>query len=354
MKKLIALVLCLLMVAAMFAGCASQTASTQTPADTAASTTDTEAAADTAAPANTANSDVRLSLGTSSLGGNFFTMGAAMAAVFMDDYGYSVTAQATNGSGANIVSVLDKELDLGMAQANSIASAAEGSGQFEGNQIAADSGVCTLFNWNSTPVHILVRRSLGVDNIEDLAKLSGLKVECMNPGDGFEDMAKKFTETFGFTNPSFEYSGSRVQLASRLKNGEIDVTFDGTGLGSSWMADVIGDGSDFMLLNLTEEQTALLCGKYSEMTTLTIPAGTYGGVDEDVHTVGFWTTLLCNADLDEEVAYNLTKSVYENKEALVKAHAFFTDLDPQNIVDATIYPLHPGAERYYKEIGVLN
>ena len=348
MKKLIALVLCLLMVAAMFAGCASQTASTQTPADTAASTTDT------AAPANTANSNVRLSLGTSSLGGNFFTMGAAMAAVFMDDYGYAVTAQATNGSGSNIVSVLDKELDLGMAQANSIASAAEGSGQFAGNQIAADSGVCTLFNWNSTPVHILVRRSLGVDNIEDLAKLSGLKVECMNPGDGFEDMAKKFTETFGFTDPSFEYSGSRVQLDSRLKNGEIDVTFDGTGLGSSWMADVIGDGSDFMLLNLTDEQTALLCGKYSEMTTLTIPAGTYGGVDEDVHTVGFWTTLLCNADLDEEVAYNLTKSVYENKEALVKAHAFFADLDPQNIVDATIYPLHPGAERYYKEIGVLN
>lgn len=357
MKKLIALVLCLLMVTAMFAGCAKQAATTETPADTSA-TTDAAAAdtagAETPASTNTTNSDVRLSLGTSSLGGNFFTMGAAMAAVFMDDYGYSVTAQATNGSGANIVSVLDKELDLGMAQANSIASAAEGTGQFEGNQIAADSGVCTLFNWNSTPVHILVRRSLGVDNLEDLAKLSGLKVECMNPGDGFEDMAKKFTETFGFTNPSFEYSGSRVQLASRLKNGEIDVTFDGTGLGSSWMADVIGDGSDFMLLSLTDEQTDLLCGKYSEMTKLTIPAVTYGGVDEDVHTVGFWTTLLCNADLDEEVAYNLTKSVYENKDALVKAHAFFADLDPQNVVDSVIYPLHPGAERYYKEVGVLN
>ena len=160
MKKLIALVLCLLMVTAMFAGCAKQAATTETPADTSA-TTDTAAAdtaeAETPASTNTTNSDVRLSLGTSSLGGNFFTMGAAMAAVFMDDYGYSVTAQATNGSGANIVSVLDKELDLGMAQANSIASAAEGTGQFEGNQIATDSGVCTLFNC-SHPCPPLPRR----------------------------------------------------------------------------------------------------------------------------------------------------------------------------------------------------
>jgi len=346
MKKLIALTLSLLLMLTMLTACAGQDASSAPQT--------TETSADAAQTAAAPASDVRLSLGTSSLGGNFFTMGAAMAAVFMDDYGYSVTAQATNGSGSNIVSVLDKELDLGMAQANSIASAAEGTGQFAGNQIAPDSGVCTLFNWNSTPVHILVRRALGVDNIEDLAALSGLKVECMNPGDGFEDMAKKFTETFSFNNPSFEYSGSRVQLASRLKNGEIDVTFDGTGLGSSWMSDVVGDGSDFVILSLTDEQIELLCSKYSELTPLTIPAGTYGGVEEDVKTVGFWTTLLCNADMDEEVAYNLTKSVYANKEALVKAHAFFTDLDPQNIVDATIYPLHPGAERYYKEIGVLN
>lgn len=346
MKKLIALTLSLLLMLTMLTACAGQDASSAPQT--------TETSADAAQTAAAPASDVRLSLGTSSLGGNFFTMGAAMAAVFMDDYGYSVTAQATNGSGSNIVSVLDKELDLGMAQANSIASAAEGTGQFAGNQIAPDSGVCTLFNWNSTQVHILVRRALGVDNIEDLAALSGLKVECMNPGDGFEDMAKKFTETFSFNNPSFEYSGSRVQLASRLKNGEIDVTFDGTGLGSSWMSDVVGDGSDFVILSLTGEQIELLCSKYSELTPLTIPAGTYGGVEEDVKTVGFWTTLLCNADMDEEVAYNLTKSVYANKEALVKAHAFFTDLDPQNIVDATIYPLHPGAERYYKEIGVLN
>lgn len=343
MKKTISMILCLVLALSLFTACGNQT-----------SQNTSEQSSDTSDSAATNASDVRLSLGTSSLGGNFFTMGAAMAAVFMDDYGYSVTAQATNGSGSNIVSILDKELDLGMAQANSIASAAEGTGQFSGNQIPTDSGVCTLFNWNSTPVHILVRRALGVDNIEDLASLSGLKVECMNPGDGFEDMAKKFTETFNFDNPSFEYSGSRVQLASRLKNGEIDVTFDGTGLGSSWMADVIGDGSDFILLSLTDEQIELLCSKYSELTPQTIPADTYDGIATEAKTVGFWTTLLCSSDLDEEVAYNLTKSVYANKDVLVKAHAFFSDLDPQNIVDATIYPLHPGAERYYKEIGVLS
>ena len=66
-----------------------------------------------------------------------------------------------------------------------------------------------------------------------------------------------------------------------------------------------------------------------------------------------WTTVFCRDDLDEYTAYALCKAMFENKEELVKAHSFFGDLAPENIVDSCIAPLHPGAEKYYKEVGVL-
>ena len=86
---------------------------------------------------------------------------------------------------------------------------------------------------------------------------------------------------------------------------------------------------------------------------MVIPAGTYSGQDEDVVTVGLWTTVFCNASLDDDTAYDIVKSIMESKESLVKAHSFFGDLAPENVVDSCLAPLHPGAEKYYKEVGVL-
>lgn len=292
---------------------------------------------------------VDLSIGTSSLGGNFFTMGAAMASVIEDATGYHVTAQATNGSAYNVSAVSEKELDLGMSQASVIASAVAGEEQFSDGAV---TNIRTLFNYNSTPVHILVRKGFGAT---DVSQLAGARVECMTPGDGIESSALKFLPLFGvpINSVKLEYSGNRTQSASRLKTGQIDAIFDATGLGAAWMVDVIGNGNNFMLISLTDNQIKVLSDAYTEMAKLIIPAGTYVGQDKDVQTVGYWTTIYGNADMDDEVAYNITKSIIENKDALVAAHSFFRDLAPENVVDAVIAPLHPGAEKYYREINTL-
>ena len=293
--------------------------------------------------------EVRLSIGTASLGGNYFTMGATMASVIMDSNGYFVTAQATNGSAYNVGAVSDGELDIGMSQASVVASAVAGTDQFEGEPMTS---LRTLINYNSTPVHIMVRKAFGAT---DVSQLKGARVECISPGDGVESSALKFLPLLGVPveDVTLEYSGNRTQSSSRFKTGAVDVIFDATGVGAAWMADIIGDGSDFELIQLTPEQIKILCDAYSEMSELIIPAGTYGGQDEDVHAVGYWTTVYCREDMDEEIAYNIVKCLYDNKESLVKGHSFFKDLAPENVVGATIAPLHPGAEKYYKEIGVL-
>ncbi len=297
-----------------------------------------------------ADTPIGLSMGTASLGGNFFTMGASMAAVIIDQLGYKAVAQATGGSTYNVEAVHNKELDIALTQATAVASAVAGTDMFAGNAI---DDVTTLINYNATPIHILVNKKLGANDITDL---EGANVECIAPGDGIELSTKKILPLLGvpIEKVNLEYSGNRVQASSRLKTGQVDVIFDATGKGAAWIADIYDGGKDFELLSLTEEQMQILVEEFPEYSKMTIPAGTYSGQTEDAVTVGNWTTLIAHRDMDEEVAYNITKAIIENKESLIKAHSFFTDLAPENIIDSCIAPLHPGAERYYNEIGVLS
>lgn len=335
MKKIVAMLLALMMVLSLAACGGNQTA----PADPGNS--------DSTPPASA--SGRTLSLGTASLGGNFFTLGAAMASVIMDNTGVAVTAQATSGSVYNVGAVNDGEMDIGMAQASAIASGVNGTDTYEGTPT---EDIYTLLNFNATPIHILVNKSLDASSITDL---KGATLECLTPGDGVELATMKLLPLLGVSldDVTLEYSGSRVQATSSMKTGKVDAILDATGLGAAWIADIYGDGSNWDLLSLSEDEIATICEASPEYSRMVIPAGTYNGQTDDTVTVGLWTTVFCNASMDDDTAYGIVKSIMENKESLVKAHSFFGDLAPENVVNACVAPLHPGAEKYYKEIGVL-
>jgi TRAP transporter TAXI family solute receptor len=297
----------------------------------------------------TALAAANFSIGTASLGGNFFTMGAVIAETIINKTEYQATAQATGGSAINVDLVSNGEIDMAICQASAVSAGVRGIEQYAGAPV---KNIRTLVNWNATPIHIMARRSIGAANITDLISS---RIECITPGDGIEITTKMIINTIGmsFDDAKIEHSGNRVQSASRFKTGGVDVIFDGTGINAACITDIIGDGTTFELLSLTEEQIAKILASAPEMRKMVIPAGTYKGQDKEVVTVGNWTTLIAHESMEENVAYNITKSIIENKEDLVKGHNFFKDLFPQNIVDACDAPLHPGAEKYYKEIGVI-
>jgi TRAP transporter TAXI family solute receptor len=288
---------------------------------------------------------VNLSIGTASLGGNFFTMGAVIAEVIINKTEYRAVAQATGGSAVNVDMVNDKEIDMAICQASAISAAVRGIEQYANAPV---KDICTLVNWNATPIHIMARRSIGATNVTDLINN---RIECITPGDGIEITTKMILKAVGmsFDDSKIEYSGNRVQSASRFKTTGVDAIFDGTGIGAAWITDIIGNGSNFELLSLTEEQIEKIAASAPEMRKMVIPAGTYAGQDKDVITVGNWTTLISHKSMDDDVVYNITKTICENKEDLVQGHNFFRDLDIENIIDACIAPLHPGARRYYQE-----
>lgn len=305
--------------------------------------------AQASAPQESTKDPEFIRIGTASLGGNYFPMGAAIGTIFEKDIqGIKPNAQATGGSAFNMTSVQNGELEMGIMQGPSVAAGVNGIGQFEG---AKTDKVRTMLNYNATPQHILVRANLNVNSIKDL---KGLKLEMIAAGDGVEISSKNLLETFGISWDQIkpQYSGNRVQAASRLKTGEVDGIIDATGIGSSWLIDVIGD-EKFKLISLTDDEIQQISSKYKEFSKIKIPAGSYNGQDEDVYTVSSWTVLAVSESLSDDLVYKMTKALFDNKSLLVEKHKYFSDLAPENINGAIIAPLHPGAERYYKEIGIL-
>jgi hypothetical protein len=212
--------------------------------------------------------------------------------------------------------------------------------------------VRTLGNYNATPQHVVVRAGLTVNSLADL---KGKRLEMLAAGDGVEVVSKKMLEAVGiaWSEVKSEYSGNRVQAASRLKTGQVDAIIDGTGIGGAWMTDLVGDGSRFKFLGLTDGEIQKITGAYPEFAPMTIPAGSYKGQPQALKTVGNWTVMVVRGDLSDGLVYQLTKHILENQPFLKDRHKYFADLRAENIVNAVIAPLHPGAERYYKEKNIL-
>lgn len=285
-----------------------------------------------------------LRIGTASLGGNYFPMGAALGVLIEENIpGVKATPQATGGSSFNLVAMEEGEQELALCQGPAVAQAVVSG---------ASTKARTIVNYNSTPQHILVRKEA---NIESVTDFKGKRIEVIAAGDGIETATKLFMETLGIGWDNIEpvYSGNRVQASSAFKTGRVDAIIDATGVGASWIGDIMGDGSKFKLISLSEEEIAKITAAHKEFSVAKIPANSYRGQTGEVRTVGNWVVVVAHQDLGDDLVYNITKQILENRDFLKGRHNYFKDLAPENIVGAVIAPLHSGAEKYYREIGVL-
>ena len=286
-----------------------------------------------------------LRIGTASLGGNFFPMGAAIGTVINDKVpgDFKATAQASSGSSYNMTAIEEGEQELAICQGPAVTDAvADGK----------TPSVRTIGNYNATPQHILVRNDA---NIKSVADLKGKRLEMIGAGDGVEVSTRKMLTAFGiqWEDIKAEYSGNRVQAASRLKTGGVDAIIDATGIGSAWITDIMGDGSKFSLLSLTDSDIEKILDANKEFSRMPIHANAYRGQEQDVAAVGVWTVIVVTNKLSTDLVYNMTKAIFDNAQFLKERHNYFKDLAPENIKGAISAPLHPGAEKYYKEKGIL-
>lgn len=287
-----------------------------------------------------------LSMGTAPPGGAFFVVGGALAEVFNEAVqGSSMTAEATSGSQENIRRLASGELDFALSNAAITYFAVRGTEGWD--QAYPMRAVMTL----APNVAMFVAPAASA--IESVPDLVGNRVSVGPAGAGFEYFVRPLLAAHGVTYDDFS-------PVNATQSGAVDLLTDGS-VAASFLGGAVPTASitqasatlDIRLVPFDPGAIEQLTTEYLFFRRATIPAGTYRGVDEDFNGLDVGSMhFITSADTDEELVYQVTKALYENREAVVERHAAGRAINPNNVVRDTGTEFHPGAIRYYQEIGI--
>jgi len=286
-----------------------------------------------------------ITLGTGGTAGTYFPIGGGMAEL-VNKYVPNVeaTAEVTGASSENARLLDSNEIQFAQANASAAYLAYYGEGIFE-----KKLNILVCFNMHPSFIQFVTPRDSGINSIEDF---KGKRVCVGPPGGTTYVSAYDIINTAGLTEKDFEPSYlSFAEGVTAMKDGLIDVLTVSSSVPNPAIMD-ISTTRDVILIpvekavadDLTERKPYYLPGK--------IEAGSYKGVDQDVPCIIVWNVVICNADLDEDLVYKCTKVWYENTDYLLKVHPIIKYMTLEVATEVPI-PMHPGAEKYFKEIGVI-
>ncbi len=262
-------------------------------------------------------------------------------------HGIRCSAPSTGGSTYNIGQISEGELDFGVAQSDWQYHAVNGS---KPDKVKPYDKLRALFSVHPEPFHIIVGADSGISGWGDLA---GKRVNIGNPGSGQRGTMEVLMEAHSTGTGDFAQATelTSTEQSKALCDGKIDAYGYTVGVPNAGVA-VATDGCSAKIINLASDVEKGLVDQFPYYAFATIPAGTYKTTDADVTTFGVMATFVTSADQDEEVVYELVRAVFENIDDFRSLHPAFANLDPAKMIkDGLSAPLHPGAERYYKEQG---
>ena len=285
-----------------------------------------------------------LSLGTAPPGGAFFVVGGALAEV-LDEAGMRVTAEATKGSGENIRRLASGELDFAISNAAVTYFAARGEDGW--GRAYPVQAVMTLAPNVATFVS---PRRHEVHRIQDLA---GKRVVVGVAGAGFEHFIRPIVEAHGVTYEDFiPLYNTQAGAVDMLSDDSAAAAFLGGAVPTASIVQATA-GMDTLLVPLDPEVRNSLPERYPFYREAVIPAETYRGQDEDYLGLDVGSMhVITRADADEETVYRVTRTLWERRESVVEKHPAGRAINENNASRNTGVVFHPGAERFYREIGI--
>jgi len=288
-----------------------------------------------------------LILATGGTGGSYYPYGGAMAQIFNTKIkNMNVTAQATGASAENLRLVGKGEAELAIVQNDTMDYAYNGTESFK-EKIEGFRTVATLY---PEVVQIIINPSSGINSVADM---KGKRISVGAAGSGVESNAKQILEAVGLTFDDIKASHlSFNESASAYKDKQIDGFFVTSGVPNPAVQDV-NALQKIKVLAIDDATIEKLSKKYPFYTSFSIVKDTYKGMDADAKTVAVKATLICKKDMKDDVVYEITKALFENQAELGQAHAKGKELKLQDAVKGVSVPFHPGAEKYFKEKGVI-
>jgi uncharacterized protein len=286
-------------------------------------------------------------LATGGTSGTYYPLGGAIANIWNTKVeGMNVTAQSTGASAENLRLISKGEAEFAIVQNDVMDYAYNGTDMFDGTKLENLATIGTLY---PEVIQIAATASSGIKTVADM---KGKRVSVGDAGSGVEFNAKQILDAYGLTFDDLKKSNlSFKESSDGLQNGTLDACFVTAGVPNAALQE-LAISSGLVLIPVEGDAAKALSAKHAYYTEKVIPAGTYQGQATDVTTVAVKATLAVSAKLDEKTVYQLTKALFENQAELATAHAKGKDLSAAYAVTGVSVPFHPGAAKYYKEIGL--
>ncbi len=288
-------------------------------------------------------------LATGGTGGTYYPFGGAIANIWNTKIeNMNVTAQATGASAENLRLINKGDAEFGTVQNDVMDYAFNGTDMFAGEKLSNIATIGTLY---PEVIQIAVSENSGINSIYDF---KGKRISVGDAGSGVEFNAKQIMEGYGLTFNDIKKSNlSFKESAEAIQNGTLDGCFITAGVPNAALQE-LAFSAGLKLIPVSGNEAATVMDKYGYYTATTIPGGTYKGSDEDVPALAIKATLAVSASLDEDTVYEMTKALFENLQELGNAHAKGKEVSAASAVTGVSVPFHPGAVKYYKEIGLMN
>lgn len=289
-----------------------------------------------------------LRIGTGGTAGTYYPIGVLVAAVVSQPGKIMVTAQNSNGSLGNVISVTSGSLESGFSQADVASWAYAGTGIFEGRPRLI--GLRLIANLYPESIHIVVKRGMGIKTVADLR---GKRVALDEAGSGTLISARQVLAAYGLTESDLQPQYIKPnQAGDKLKTGTLDAFFFTGGAPAKAISDLAAIGIDLLPIDAPQAQSMRKVSPF--LVADTIAAETYPGIAA-TPTLSVGAQWVTRETVDAELVYQATKSLYSaaGQRALAQGHVKGRNITLANAVQGAGIPYHPGALRFYKQVGAL-
>ena len=289
-------------------------------------------------------------IGTGGTAGTYYPVGGMIANAVSQPGKLIVTAQASNGSVGNVNGIAGGALESGFSQSDVATWAYNGTMTFDGKPKMTELRM--IANLYPESIHVVAKKGSGIKSVADL---KGKRVALDEPGSGTLINARMVLAAYGVKESDIKAEYIKPnQAGDKLKDGALDAFFFTGGSPAGAIAELASSGSGIELIPLTGAGAEGLRMANPYFSVDTIAAGTYKDVPA-ITTLAVGAQWVTTSKVDTETVYQITKAMFSSdaQKAFQNGHAKGKFITAKNAVIGSAIPFHPGAEKYYREVGVM-
>lgn len=285
-----------------------------------------------------------MTIGAASIGGTYYLYAGGWSQIIEKVTGIPTGVEVTGGPNHNMQLVHLGDLDLGMVTMGPAWEGWHGEGDWTGGMKMTD--VRAIFPMYNTYSQWWAYRGSGIESLEDLA---GKRVGVGPAGGTAGTYHPRILELLGI-NATVRHAGIG-DLVAQHQDGQLDANSFAAGIPVAAVMEAAAQ-RQLVFFGIDGEARDKVCQEWPFWSPAVIPAGAYDFLTEDVQTIGIWNMAIAAKDLPDSLVYEIVKAVFDNHDMMLLAHQSAEETVAENVVLNTWMPLHPGAIKYYEELGI--